>query len=223
MQIAARQLDAHPERLAVRTLDPAERQPREVVIRIRVLLVTIGVDRLVEIAVAIHQPDPDERQGHVGRRLGVVAGEHAKTARIDPERLVEPVLRAEVGDRAGRHVGIPALEPVVRAIRQVVVEVPEDALDLGHERRVVEEARPLDRAAQYGDRIAVARPGLAIDPAPDRPGPGMPAPVQVVGEAAKTLELRRKAERSRGDRGDLGRGIHRGSDDSVYTPADEPV
>ncbi len=57
----------------------------------------------------------------------------------------------------------------------------------------------------------MARPGLAIDPAPDRARPRMPAPVQVVGEAAKALELRREAERGRGDRGDLGRGMHRGA------------
>jgi hypothetical protein len=39
-----------------------------------VFLVAVGVYRLVEVAIAIHEPDADERQGHVGCRLGVVAG-----------------------------------------------------------------------------------------------------------------------------------------------------
>ena len=62
--------------------------------------------------------------------------------------------------------------------------------------------------AQDGDRVAVARPRLAIDPAPDRPRPRMPAPVEVVGEAAEAFELRREAERGRRNRGDLWRGVH---------------
>ena len=41
-------------------------------------------------------------EGHVAGGLHVVAGEHAQAAGVDAERLVEAVLRAEVGDRARR-------------------------------------------------------------------------------------------------------------------------
>ncbi len=58
LEVAARQLHADLEWFAVRALDPADRQPRQVVVRVGVLLVAVGVDRLVEVAVAIHEARP---------------------------------------------------------------------------------------------------------------------------------------------------------------------
>ena len=64
-----------------------------------------GVDALAEVAVAVHQADGDERQRPVGGLLEDVAGEHAEAARVDGQRPVDGVLRAEerrggvVGDR----------------------------------------------------------------------------------------------------------------------------
>ena len=182
----------------------------QVVVGVGVLLVAVGVDRLVEVAVAIEQPDADERQGHVGRRLRVVAGEHAEAAGVDPERLVDPVLGAEVGDGSVEDAAVVPGEPGVGAVRHVLVELAEDVPDLDHERRVVEEAAPLDRARQDRDRIPVAGPRLAVDPAPDLARPRMPAPVEVVGEAAESLELWREPERRGGNRGDAGSRIHVG-------------
>ena len=74
-------------------------------------------------------------QGHVAGGLHVVAGEHAEAARVDAQRLVEAVLGAEVGDRAVEGVAVPALEPVVRAVGHVAVELGEDVVVLGHEAR----------------------------------------------------------------------------------------
>ena len=87
---------------ARRVLDAPERQAGQVVVRVVVLLVAVGVDRLAEVALAVEEPDADGGQGHVAGRLHVVAGQDAETARVDPERLVEAVLGAEVGDRAAR-------------------------------------------------------------------------------------------------------------------------
>ena len=117
-------LDRQRRAVAAATRD--ERQPREVVVGVGVLLVAVGVDRLAEVALAVEQPDADERQGHVARRLHVVAGEDAEAARVDAERLVEAVLGAEVGDRAGQCALGLALEPVVRAVGHVAVELGEE-------------------------------------------------------------------------------------------------
>ena len=77
-QLAARQLDRHGQRQARRVLDPPERQARQVVVGVVVLLVPVGVDRLAEVALAIEETDADRRQGHVAGRLHVVAGEDAR-------------------------------------------------------------------------------------------------------------------------------------------------
>ena len=101
-QVATRQLDGHRQRQAGRVLDAPERQAAQVVVGVVVLLVAVGVDRLAEVALAVEQPDAERGQGHVAGGLHVVAGEDAEAARVDPERLVEAVLGAEVGDRAAR-------------------------------------------------------------------------------------------------------------------------
>ena len=100
-------------------------------------------------------------EGHVAGGLHVVAGEDAEAARVDAERLVEAVLGAEVGDRARRARRRTALEPVVRAVGHVLVELGEDVVVLGEELRVVEQAGPVGRAADDRDRVAVARPGAS--------------------------------------------------------------
>ena len=125
-QRPAGQLHRHLERVAARVGDAQDRQPVEVEVGVGVLLVAVGVDRLAEVALAVHEPDPDERQGHVAGGLHVVAGEHAEPARVDAEALVEAVLGAEVGDRALQRVGVPAVEPVIRAVGHVLVEVADE-------------------------------------------------------------------------------------------------
>ena len=59
------------------------------------------VDRLPEVAGAVEEPDPDERDAEVGGRLQVVSGEDAEAARVDRQPLVEPELGAEVRDQHG--------------------------------------------------------------------------------------------------------------------------
>ena len=134
VQVATRQLDGHRQRQARRVLDPAERQAAQVVVGVVVLLVAVGVDRLAEVALAVEQPDADRRQGHVAGGLHVVAGEDAEAARIDPERLVEAVLGAEVGDRTLEDIAVPPVEPVPGAVGHVSVEVGQDVVVLGQER-----------------------------------------------------------------------------------------
>ena len=139
-QVATGQLDGHRQRDARRVLDAAERQPAQVVVGVVVLLVAVGVDRLAEVALAIEEPHADRRQGHVAGRLHVVAGQHAEPARVDPERLVEAVFGAEVGDRPVQGLAVAAMEPVVRAVGHVLVEARQDVVVLGQELLVVEQA-----------------------------------------------------------------------------------
>ena len=61
---------------------------------------------LVEIALRVHEADADERHAEVAGFLAVVAGEHAKAAGVNRQRLVKGELGGEVGDgvRCGRDV-----------------------------------------------------------------------------------------------------------------------
>ena len=166
------------------------------------LLVAVGIDGLAEIALAVEQADADGGHRHVARRLHVVAGEDAKTTRIDAHRFVEAVFGAEVGDRARQRVGISALEPMVRAVGHVLVELGENVVVFRQEFGVVEQTRPLGRAADDRDRIPIADPGGSVDQAEQAARPGMPRPVQVVGKSAQSFEPRREGKGRSRDRWD---------------------
>ena len=207
-QVATGQRNADLERFAIRVRGVQQRQPTDVVVRVGMLLVAVRVDRLAEVALAVQEPDPDERQGHVAGRLHVVAGEDAEAAGVDPERLVEAVLGAEVGDRAAQLGRVLAVEPVVRAVGQVAVELPDDRLVLGHEPGVVEELCVADLPFEEGHGVPVASPGHAVHPAEQDARRRMPRPPQVVREPAETLQLRRHAERDARQGGHADEGIH---------------
>ena len=120
-----RQVDGHGEDAAVRGVHREHGQPGEVVVRVDVLLETVGVDGLPEVARTVEQADPHEGHPEVGRRLAVVAREHAQAARVDPERLVDPELHREVGHGPGQGV-LRLLEPT--RPRAVGVEIADDGL-----------------------------------------------------------------------------------------------
>jgi hypothetical protein len=67
--------------------------------RVARLLTAVGVDRLLEVALAVEQPHADEGQAQVARGLAVVAREDAQAPGIDRQALVQAELGAEVGDR----------------------------------------------------------------------------------------------------------------------------
>ena len=73
-----------------------------------------GVDALAEVALAVHEPDRDQRQGLVGGLLEQVAGQRAEAAGVDGQRDVDPVLGAQERDRA---IGI---DPVRRGGRSQI-------------------------------------------------------------------------------------------------------
>src|SRR5581483_4473275 len=98
--------------------DRLEREPalgrvdRHVVLGLR----SGRVEPLLEVAAAVEEPDPDERDAELGRALQVVAGEDAEPARVDRQSLVDAELHREVRDEQpplGRTVGaVPPAERV---------------------------------------------------------------------------------------------------------------
>ncbi len=208
--IASGQLHGDGQRVARAVEGTAEWQARGFVVRVGVFLVTVRVDRLAEVAPPIEEPDAHQWQGHVAGRLQVIARQHAQAARVDPERFVDPVLGAEIRDRAVQFVGVTLVEPVVAAVREVVIERADHVAVLRHEVRVIEESGPLDRAGEDRDRVVCAAPRDRVQATVERLGAGVPGPVQVIGEPLQPLEGRRHADKGRSHRRDLHERIHEG-------------
>ena len=68
--------------------------------KILFLLPAVPIQPLAEVALAIKQSDPDQRNVEVGSALDVIAGEHAQAARVNGDRLVQSELCGKIGDRA---------------------------------------------------------------------------------------------------------------------------
>ena len=189
-------LDADLERRAIASAGPPEGQQRRIEVRLGVLLVAIGVDLLAEVATPVEEADADEREGRVRRRLAVVARQDAEAARIELHRLVDPEFGAEVGNRSRERSARIAAVPRVGAVGEVAVELVEHAAGVDHEVLVGDELRPprLVDAAQDADRVAASRPAGRVDAAEERLRPRRPAPPQVVGQLAETLEPGGKIE-----------------------------
>ena len=144
-------------------------------------LPALGVELLVEVALGVQQPDPDQRHAEVGRGLQVIAGEHAEAARVLRQRLAEAELGGEVRHRPQRRVGAGA-EPGRAGERGVEAalgagELADDGL-VGGER-----LQPLRRGGAHHVRR------VRLLGAPPRPDPleqldqrPVPRPVQVGGE-----------------------------------------
>jgi hypothetical protein len=77
----------------------ADRQAEQVVDRVLLLLPAVGGERLVEVALRVHETDADERHAEVAGLLAVIAREHAQAAGVDRQRLMQRELGREVGDR----------------------------------------------------------------------------------------------------------------------------
>ena len=162
------------------------------------LLPAAVVDALAEVAVAVHEPDGDERQGPVGCLLEDVAGQRAQPAGVDRQRGVHAVLGAEEGERPllGERAG-GGRPGQVGEQRQLELLGPCD------ERGIA--GRPQQRLGrrllQQPDRIAAARaPAIGIDVAKDVGAVGQPGPAVVVGQPREDAERPRqpRAQRARG-------------------------
>ena len=88
-------------------------------------LPAVAVEQLMEVALGVQQADADEGDAEVGRRLEMVAGEHAEAARVLRQRLGDAELGREVGDRLERGVAVggAAGEPA-RPVERVIESLP---------------------------------------------------------------------------------------------------
>ena len=121
-------LDADGDGAAVLRRRRPDRQRRGVDVEVLLLLPAVAVEALPEVALVVVEADADQRDAEVGRALDVIAGQHAEAARVDRQRLVQPELGREVGDRPRpQHAGV-ALAPGV-ARREVLLEPPVGVVD----------------------------------------------------------------------------------------------
>ena len=170
---------------------------------VALFLPAVGRNVLVEVALGIHEADADERYAEVARLLAVVARQHAKTAGIDRQRLMQRELGGEVGDRLPRQVRQAMRPPrIVRRVRRV--ERGDGSIVEREELRVVRRrfeplARQHPRACARG--CARSRAMRVVEAPEDRAPLGMPAPPEIGGEILETGDARGK--RRRGDSGSL--------------------
>ena len=121
--LAAEERERERERAAVLVAHLNRRKPLGHDLRPVLVLQPRPVDALLEVPLAVEQPDPDHRQREVARRLEDVAGERAEPAGVDRQRRVHAELGADEDDRAAepfdRRLGARAvvLEHLLRAAR----------------------------------------------------------------------------------------------------------
>ncbi len=96
----ARRAHFDRDRLAVRVARLTDRQLRPVRDRVLRVLLALDVDALLEVRLAIEEPDGHQWDAEVRGALEVVARQHAETAAVDRQRLVEPELGGKVRDRS---------------------------------------------------------------------------------------------------------------------------
>jgi len=157
-------------------------------------LPAVGRQALLEVAGAVQQPDPDQRDPEVGGGLEVVAGEDAQAAGVLRKHLGDAELRGEVRD-AGRRLIPERLVPAGR--RQVLLEVVDGVLQAADEPAVLRQlGQPFGRhLAEHLHRVAAAAlPQVRIEGLEQIPGLGVPRPAQVdhqLGQRRQGLGQRR--------------------------------
>jgi hypothetical protein len=107
-------------------LDGTQRQPREVVVRIGVLLEAVCIDGLSEIAVSIEEAYSDKGNPEVAGTLAVVTTEHSQPPRVDRQGLMVTVFHREIGHAFVSVVGKSTLKPGPLFGLHVTLEHPLD-------------------------------------------------------------------------------------------------
>jgi hypothetical protein len=154
-----------------------------------VLLLTLGVDLLLEVAPPVEQANGDEGQSEIRGGLDVIAGQHAQPSRVKGDRGVNPVFGAQIGDRPGE-VGLMVSLPPRVLTRHVVGELADDLVVAIVEAVAAFQGLPsagIHRAEQL-DRVVVSLPCDRVDGRPKVAGGRVPGPPHVVGEFVQPPE-----------------------------------
>jgi len=152
------------------------------------LLPAIGPKSLLEVALRVEQPDPDERETEVADGLEVVPGEHAKSAGVVREAFREGKLEREIGDNLASGGPRHAYEALARA---VALERFTNALHVVEEAVVPGQFGPSPGAGalqQLHRVVARTLPRIAIDSLEERHGIRVPGPEEVVRQRPQGLE-----------------------------------
>src|SRR4051794_16947466 len=115
--------------MVLRVFYRSQREGVEIVGRVALLLPSVRVQYLPEVALLIKQAEPDQRIILIAAGLDMVAGENPEAARVDRQALGKSILRGEVGDQ------LTVLRDRLFA-RARVIHVAGRAID-GHVARVV--------------------------------------------------------------------------------------
>ena len=156
-----RDLDEHL--LALGVDEQLQRQALRVEHRVGLQLPAVQRQRLAEVARPVQQPDADQRQAEVRRRLEVVAREHPEAARVVRQHLRDAELHREVADRRRAASGRPRARPGTSAARRGTRRGRRPARARSRRSR---RRRPARRAWRRGSRPAAGR----------GPGPPVPTP-----------------------------------------------
>ena len=173
---------------AVRSQRRPDRQRAGIVVRIGLLLPAPGIDDLPEISFLEQEADADRRHPEIAGGLQIVAGQHSEAAGVKRQRGAEPELHAEIGDAAQRGAGIACGEPAGHS--EIGVARLDQKLQLGGETRVGGEGAELALGRILQDRPGVARlrPGIGVDPLPQRVRLMTPGPAQIDGKTGERGE-----------------------------------
>ncbi len=150
--------DLHHKLPAVVARHPENRRGVAVQDLSDVLLPPVPLHVLVEVSFCVHEPDGDHRQPEIACRFDVVAGKDAEPPCIERERVVQPELAGEVGDRQRHPSGVALRKPACRRLH-VLPEPEHDDVVATEVLRVV--CRPLKEPwrclKQHPDRVVTAQ------------------------------------------------------------------
>src|SRR6185503_3982516 len=95
---AATHYHLNQQRLALFIVDALQRQLVNVIFAIFLFLQIVAAQALTEISEAIKQTESNQRHIQIARGLQMIAGENAKSARVERQRIVHAKLSAEIRD-----------------------------------------------------------------------------------------------------------------------------
>ena len=96
---------------AIHAMQPLQRRQVGVERVVRIFLPAVRSQRLVEVAVRVHQPDADEGDAEFRGRLEMVPREHAESPGVNGDGFVQREFRAEVRHREVAERGVARAEP----------------------------------------------------------------------------------------------------------------
>ena len=203
------QIDRDGDRFVLFVVEGDQRQVVEVQLDVAGFLPAVLTDPLREVAEGIEETDCHQGQTEIAGFLEVVAREHAQTAGIDHQGLVQAVFKREVSDLLIRQGGVGFFEPGV-----ILVHV---GIKLAHDPVVAfEEIAVFDQIIkdlavhlpQEDDRVVGALfPREQVNFPEQARGFGVADPPKVVGKVSQPLDAVGQVKAIRGFSNDFSHSV----------------